>query len=238
MKSIKNFIGLTWMLCGVACQMLAADAKFESLFNGKDLNGWEGDPKFWSVEDGCIVGKTTPQNPTKGNTFLIWRQGQLEDFELVVKYKLVGNNPEKWGNSGIQYRSKDHGNFVVGGYQADIEGGPTYTGILYEERGRGILANRGEKVTVDASGKVKVTGSVGNSKDIQSHIKSEDWNEYVILAQGNKIVHKINGHTTMELTDEQVEKRSFKGILAFQVHAGKPMSVYFKDIQLKRLPKE
>ena len=106
------------------------EAGFVQLFDGKTLTGWDGNPKFWSVVDGAIVGRTTPDNPTKGNTFLIWRQGLLCDFELRLSWKIEG------GNSGVQYRSRDYGDWVVGGYQADIDANNRYTGILYEERGR------------------------------------------------------------------------------------------------------
>ncbi len=127
---------------GIAAE---ADAGFTPIFNGTSLEGWEG-KDFWTVKDGAIVGTTTPEKPTNGNTFLIWRQGTLDDFELKLKYKIEG------GNSGIQYRSHDHGDFVVGGYQADIDSTPTYSGINYEERGRGILAERGQRVTIAADG--------------------------------------------------------------------------------------
>src|SRR5687767_14612132 len=81
-------------------------AGFKSLFNGNDLSGWDGNPKFWSVKDGLVTGQTTADNPTQGNTFLIWRDGTVEDFELRLSYRIVG------GNSGIQYRSKDLGSWV------------------------------------------------------------------------------------------------------------------------------
>lgn len=205
------------------------DAYIISLFNGSDLTGWDGNPKFWSVRDGAITGETTPDNPTKENTFLIWRQGEVGDFELRLQYRIKG------GNSGIQYRSKDLGNWVSGGYQADIEAGTNYTGILYEERGRGILALRGEKVTIGADGKKQVTGSVGTAGEIQAAIKKEDWNEYTVIAQGNRLIHKVNGKITVDVTDEQAAKAAKSGILALQVHAGPPMTVQFKEIQLKRL---
>jgi len=208
------------------------EAEFRSLFNGKDLSGWDGNPKFWSVRDGTITGQTTPDNPTQGNTFLIWRLGTVEDFELHVSYRIVG------GNSGIQYRSRDLGNWVVGGYQADFEAGKIYSGILYDEKGRGILAKRGEKTTVDASGKVQVTGSVGDSDQLQAAIKNEGWNDYVVIAKGNHLIHKINGHVTVDVTDDQVEKRPSSGILALQLHAGPPMLVQFKDIRMKRIKPE
>ncbi len=207
-------------------------AGYRSLFNGKDLLGWDGNPKFWSVRDGTIAGQTTAENPTQGNTFLIWRLGTVEDFELHLSYRIVG------GNSGIQYRSRDLGNWVVGGYQADFEAGKVYSGILYDEKGRGILAKRGEKTTVDTSGKVQVTGSVGDSDQLQAAIKNEGWNDYVVIAIGNHLIHKINGHVTVDVTDDQVEKRVASGILALQLHAGPPMLVQFKDIQMKRIKPE
>jgi type 1 glutamine amidotransferase len=202
---------------------------FRSLFNGKDLAGWDGNPKFWSVRDGAITGQTTADNPTKGNTFLIWKDGTVDDFELRLQYRIVG------GNSGIQYRSNDQGNWVVGGYQADFEAGETYSGILYEERGRGILAKRGEKTEVGPDGKVKVVGSLGDTKDIQAAIKKENWNDYVILAQGNQLTHLINGRVTAQVTDNQPEKRAKSGILALQLHAGPPMTVQFRNIQIRRI---
>ncbi|MEO6436047.1 MAG: DUF1080 domain-containing protein [Tepidisphaeraceae bacterium] len=208
---------------------VAGDAK--ELFNGKDLTGWEGDTKFWSVEDGLITGRTTADKPLKSNTFLIWKGGAPADFELRVSYIIIG------GNSGVQYRSKDLGGHAVSGYQADIVGSEPdqYSGILYEEKGRGIIALRGEKVVIDADGKKSVAGSVGTSDDILKAIKKGDWNEYVIIARGNKIVQKINGVTTVELTDEESAKAARDGVLALQIHTGPPMTVQFKDIRLKEL---
>lgn len=202
-------------------------AGFKPIFNGKDLDGWDGNPKFWSVEDGTITGRTTKENPTKGNTFLIWRQAPVDDFVLKLKYKIVG------GNSGIQYRSKDLGDWVVGGYQGDFEAGDMFSGINYEERGRGILALRGQKVTIGADGK-KDAKQEGDSNAIQAKINKEDWNEYEIVAQGNHLIHKINGQVTADVTDNQKDKAAQTGILALQLHAGPPMVVQFKDIELKR----
>jgi|SRR6185503_8654887 len=210
----------------------AAEQGFKQLFNGKDLTGWEGNPALWSVKDGTITGQTTKENPTKGNTFLIYKNGDVADFELRLSYKIVG------GNSGIQYRSKvaDPSNWVVGGYQGDFEAGKTYSGILYEERGRGILAKRGEKVVIkEGSKQPEVVGTLGKSEDIQKKIKDEDWNEYVIIAKGNHLQHFINGTQTIDVIDEQASKAAKSGILALQLHAGPPMTVQFKNIQIKQL---
>ena len=202
---------------------------FKSLFDGKSLAGWEGNEKFWSVKDGAITGQTTAENPTKGNTFLIWKGGQVGDFELRLKFRIVG------GNSGVQYRSTDLGNYVVGGYQSDIEAGEKYIGILYEEKGRGILAQRGDKVEITADGKKNVVGKTGDAAEIAASVKKEDWNDLVIIAKGNHLVQKLNGHTTVDVTDNQSEKAKASGILALQLHAGPPMLIQFKDIQLKEL---
>ena len=206
-----------------------AEPGFKSIFNGKDLSGWDGDPKFWSVQDGAITGQTTEENPTKGNTFLIWRDGKVDDFELRLQFKIVG------GNSGIQYRSREVEKWVISGYQVDFEAGDTYSGILYEEKGRGILAPRGKKVVIGPDGKNTPTGDVGDPATIQAAIKKEDWNDYTITAQGNHLIHKINGHVTIEVTDNDAKKRAMQGLLALQVHAGPPMTVQFRNIRLKRL---
>lgn len=208
------------------------DAGFATIFNGQNLDGWEGKPEFWRVEDGAIVGETTAEKPTKGNTFLIWRQGVLDDFDLRLLYRLTG------GNSGVQYRSREFdevGPFVVGGYQGDFESGAKYSGILYEERGRGILALRGQRVTINADGTKTPGEPIGSAEDLQKTIKSGDWNELRIVAQGPKLQHFINGQLMSETIDQQQGKLSAEGILALQLHAGPPMKAEFKDIRLKRL---
>ncbi len=228
-----------FLAAGVAAAVLAApvgvalggDAPegFRPLFNGKDLAGWEGKSEFWSVEDGAIVGRTTKAKPTRGNTFLIWTGGTVRDFELRIKWKLLAHN------SGVQYRSRHLGKHVVAGYQADMDYGNRYTGILYEEKGRGILAGRGTRVTITSEGKKRVTGKTAGAKSIAAAVKKDGWNEYVIVARGNRLVQRLNGLTTVEVTDEQASKRAMEGILALQLHAGPPMTVQFKDIYLKDL---
>jgi hypothetical protein len=228
---IRRMAAAVAVLLAGAAGAFAAEppAGFKSLFNGKDLTGWEGSPDFWSVKDGVITGQTTAEKPTKGNTFLIWKGGTLGDFELHIKWKLLAHN------SGIQYRSKDYGNFVVGGYQADMDYGNSYTGILYEEKGRGILVKRGEKLLVQADGKKDVQGKTAEEKAILDALKKDDWNEYVITGKGSHVTQVLNGVTTVDLTDEQEDKRALTGILALQLHAGPPMVAQFKDVFLKEL---
>jgi hypothetical protein len=228
----------------------AADPGAESIFNGTDLTGWEGHPELWSVRDGAITGITRPDpaNPARStlshNTFLVWKGGTVGDFELTFRYRI------ERGNSGMQYRSRllEPGAFgpIVSGYQADFEAGTTYSGILYEERGRGILAKRGEQTKIVARAKdpadpkskefaVEVTGSAGDSAAIQAAIRSEDWNEYKIVARGNRVQHFINGMQTIDVTDEDAAHAPKEGILALQIHQGPPMVVQVKDVLLKRL---
>lgn len=230
MKSITT-CALTFLACTVAF------AGEKQLFNGKDLSGWEGHADFWSVEDGAITGRTSKEKPTAGNTFLVWKDGEVDDFELTFRYKFAAGSTS--GNSGVQYRSKlvDAAKFVVSGYQADFEVGAKYSGILYEEKARGILALRGQAVKITAGAapnkpKIEVTGEAGKSDEIQASIKLGEWNEYRIVAKGGHLQHFINGHKTVDVMDETAEGAK-KGILALQLHAGPPMQVQFKDIVLK-----
>jgi hypothetical protein len=227
-----------WVLAGVvgaAALLGAADGKgeFKELFNGKDLSGWEGDERFWSVKDGAITGQTTAEQKAKHNTFLVYKGGTVKDFELHLKFKL-GNH-----NSGVQYRAKALPDHVVTGYQADIaDGNPNrYTGILYEEKGRGIIAERGQRVTIDAAGKKEVE-SIGDRAELGKAIKADDWNDYVIVAKGNHLTHTINGTLMVDVTDDEEGKAAREGILALQIHQGPPMVAQFKDIRLKELKGE
>jgi hypothetical protein len=209
---------------------LAAE-EFAPIFNGQDLSGWDGDPRFWSVRAGVIRGETTLQALPTGNTFLIWRAGTLKDFELKLSFRIQN------GNSGVQYRSKDLGKWVVAGYQAEIENKQGKVGFLYDEKGRKFLANVGEIVEVQADGKPKVTGELApkNAFIEKGYYREKDWNEYRIVARGTHLQHWLNGHKTIELTDNDPARRAFEGILALQIHSGPPMVVEFKDIQLKNL---
>jgi type 1 glutamine amidotransferase len=209
---------------------------FKPIFNGKDLTGWDGDPAHWKVEEGFITGFTADDNKLGANSFLIWRDGKPADFEIQFDYRILSD----WANSGLQFRSHelDGRKWGVGGYQADLESGDSYTGINYEEAGRGILAQRGQKVEIGADHKINVVGSVGDSKEIQAKISKHDWNHYHVYVRGNHIVQKINGLTTCEITDNDAEKRAMSGILAFQLHAGPAMKIQFRNVLLKTLPAE
>jgi len=211
----------------------AADADFVAIFNGKDLTGWDGDPRLWSVHEGILRGQTAlPDKMTKGNTFLIWRGGTLKDFELKLRFRIEN------GNSGVQYRSKDLGKWVMSGYQAEVENKQGKVGFLYEEKSRKYLANVGEMVEIGEDGKPKVTGSLGDKqKDFidRQYYRMKDWNDYFIIARGNHIEQWLNGFKTIEVNDNDPKGRAMEGLLGLQIHAGPPMLVEFKDILLKKL---
>lgn len=205
-----------------------AEDGFTELFNGKDLTGWDGNPAFWSVENGVIVGQTKAPEDLPYNQFLIWRGGKLKNFELHAKIRVEGNN------SGIQYRSKEMtevGKWSIGGYQCDIHPNPPYNGMFYEERGRGIIAQNGQSVAIDPAGRKWLV-----SERNPVTVDVAKWHDYRIVAQGNHIRHEVDGHLTAELFDYDEGARSLEGILAFQIHKGPPMRAEIKDIRLKALP--
>ena len=207
----------------------AADAGFKPIFNGRDLTGWDGDPRFWSVREGVLRGETTLQKLTMGNTFLIWRGGTVKDFQLRLKVRIRN------GNSGVQYRARDLGKWVLGGYQAEIDNTPGKTGFLYEERGRKSLALVGQQVEIGEAGAPRVTGQLADRKNLvaRGYFKPREWNDCVISAKGQHLEHFVNGIKVIDVTDNDPRGRALEGLLALQIHAGPPMLVEFKDIQLQ-----
>ena len=194
---------------GLAIPALADDDGYQSLFDGQSLKDWDGNPDFWRVEDGAITGETTAEKPTKPNTFLIYRGGEFGNFVFKAEFKIRNHN------SGIQYRSFEVSDpkmpdlkWVVGGYQADLDADNKYTGLNYGERFRGMLGLRGTKTVIGEDGKAKVVGSVGDPAELAKFIKSGDWNEYEIIADGNHFIQKINGHVMSDVTDDDTAKRT------------------------------
>jgi len=206
---------------------------FVPIFDGKTLNNWDGEPGFWRVENGVLTGETTAENKLKLNTFIIWRGGVTADFEFKAEFKLT-----EGANSGVQYRSTalpDVGKYVLKGYQADIDGKSNFTGMLYEERGRGFVAPRGQFVRMSDTGAPKLIGSPGEADALKSVIKVEDWNQIHIIARGITIVHVINGRIMSMCIDEDPKGRVMEGLLGLQLHVGPPMKVEFRNILLKKL---
>jgi hypothetical protein len=200
----------------------------KSLFNGESLDGWRGRSDLWSVADGAIVGKTSDSDPIKQNTFLIYDGELPSSFELTAKFLIQG------GNSGIQYRSRivDEKEFVLSGYQADIDSALKFAGINYEEKGRGILALRGERVTIAEDGK-KTKEVFGDAAKIGEVIRAGEWNDYRVVADGNVLQHSINGTLTSEVIDGQTEKAATNGVIGLQLHKGEEMVVKYKDLMIK-----
>lgn len=212
----------------VASLSFAALAQERQLFNGKDLTDWEGNPESWSVQDGAITGTTTDEKRLPYNQFLIWRGGTVKNFELTAKIRQTGNN------SGIQYRSKelkDVGPWSVGGYQCDVHPQTANNAMLYDERGRAIVAQNGQTVIIDRDGQKWV---VKETEPVQADVS--EWNEYTVIARGNHLIHKLNGKVTCDVIDHQESQRELEGILAIQIHQGPAMKVQVKDIVLKVLP--
>jgi hypothetical protein len=205
---------------------------FESIFDGKTLDGWEGDPKYWRVEDGCLVGEVTPDAVLEQNTFIIWRGGTTGDFELKLDVRITAA-----GNSGINYRSVPFppNPFALKGYQADIDGANKYTGQNYEEKGRTFLALRGDVGRIDPDGKARIIGSVGDKDELAKAIKTEDWNSFHLIARGNVMTHMVNGRVMSIVIDDDAKNRKVEGLLGVQVHVGPPMKVEYRSIRLKQV---
>lgn len=224
------------------------DSGFVAIFDGKSLEGWKGDPVYWRVEDGAIVGEITPETLVNRNTFLIWQDGQPADFELKLEYRIT-----KDGNSGVNYRSAimdDHPHALTG-YQADIDGRNRYTGQNYEERGRTTLAYLGQKTVIppqdkpldtDARRKLIqrnawtpaiVEKSLGAREDLTKDISPGKWHEMHIIAEGNRLRHYVDGVLMSDVTDNDPQHRRMSGSIGVQVHVGPPMKVEFRGIRLK-----
>lgn len=207
---------------------LFADDGFKSLFNGKDLSGWEGSPGHWKVEDGIVIGTCSGPGDLEHNTFLVWSGGTVKDFELRATIRMVGDN-----NSGIQYRSRkvpEFGSWAISGYQCDVHPAIEHTGMTYEEKGRGIFGLNGKNVTLDPEGKRWRT-----SEHDPVEADLSQWNEFTIIARGNRLIHKVNGQNASELIDCHESGRSLEGLLAIQLHNGNANSVEIKDLRIKVL---
>lgn len=204
---------------------------FESIFDGT-LKGWEGDPEYWKAVDGVLVGEVRADNLLKQNSFIIWRGGELADFELKLEYRVSAE-----GNSGINYRSSEVTGvkWAMQGYQDDIDGKDAWSGQNYEERGRTFLAYRGQSVLLLPGEKPKVVKDLGDRAEMQKKVLKNEWNQVHIIARGNRLQHFTNGVLMSEVVDEDPGKRAMAGLLGVQVHVGPPMKIEFRNIRVKRL---
>ena len=255
-------LSLTLMLSFTACREKVKEKKvedivetgnteggFKSIFDSTSLDGWEGDTRYWRVENGSLVGEISPETLLKTNTFIIWKGGQPGDFELKLEFRISEN-----GNSGINYRSErlDTIPYALRGYQADIDGKHRYTGQNYEERGRTTLAYRGEQAVItsqenaDEVGSLmanvknnawqnrNVTASLGHIDSLKLKIQN-NWNECHLIIKGNRLQHYINEILMSDVIDNDTVNRSASGVLGMQVHVGPPMKVEYRNIRLKKL---
>ncbi len=216
-------------------------ADLKSIFNGKDLSGWDGDSRLWSVRDGVIHGETTDENKAHGNTFLIWKDGTVKDFELRLSFRCNATN-----NSGIQYRSKHivddkvKNKWVVRGYQHELRNEvkfPNISGFIYDEGGgpRKRMCMVGEKATWGADGKQVAADALITPDEFKKLFKLDDWNDVVIIGKGSHIQHYMNDRLILDFTDNEPKLALSEGILAVQLHAGTSMWVEFKNIRLANL---
>lgn len=203
---------------------------FVRLLNGRNLNNWEGDAQFWSLEDGVLTG--VADGTLRTNQFITWKGSTIRNFDLRVMVKISPG-----GNSGIQYRGQSRpeiGLHVVSGYQCDVvANNPSYNGMLYEERGRRIVSRTGDKVIIDAGAQPWIVGQLPKKE-----FPADEWHEYRVLVQGNHHQHWIDGHPTVDVIDFDPKGRALEGVLAVQVHVGPPMKVQYKDFRIKHLPDE
>ena len=213
--------------------MIGDEPGFESIFNGRNLDGWSGNPTYWRVENGALVGEITPETLVKSNTFIIWQGGEPEDFELKLEYRISA-----LGHSGIHYRSvvipapvTPDNQFSMRGYQCDIDGRQRYTGNNYEEKGRLFLGLRGQLSRVVGGRPPIVVSQIGDNAELAG-IVTEDWNRVHLIVRGNTFIHMINGQVMSVVIDDDPE-RPVTGQLAVQVHVGPPMKVEYRNIRLK-----
>ena len=216
-------------------QPIAGDEPgFEPIFDGKTLSGWEGNPTYWRVENGALVGEITPATVIRSNTFIIWRGGRPRDLELKLQYRITPD-----GNSGINYRSSivpdavTPGNkFAMRGYQCDLDGRKQYPGNNYEEKGRLFLAVRGQMTHVVGGRPPVLVSTIGDPNEL-AQVVTDDWNAVHLIVRGNVLTHIINNRVMTVVVDDDVPNRPMDGLIGVQVHVGPPMKVEYRNIRLK-----
>jgi hypothetical protein len=210
------------------------DTEFRSLFDGKTLEGWRAaDMSHWSVEDGAITAKITPEQPLTENLYLIWQGGKLSDFELKLKHRVFGSPGI---NCGFQFRSEEMPNHDVKGYQVDNNLDTDWGVRLYDEHGRETLAWRGESAEFDAAGQ-RTVRPIPEAQG-PAPFRLDEWHEYHLICRGPHLLLKVNGQKVAEVFDHDPSQQDFSGILALQLHTGPPTTAQFKDILLRELKSE
>lgn len=203
---------------------------FESIFDGT-LREWDGDPSLWRAQGNTIIGQTHPDQPVRSNTFLIWRGGTVEDFDLKIDFRMNSTN------SGLQYRSVElpkEGQWVLKGYQADFDFSNTYTGALYEERGpRALITKPGDMVQIQKNQRPRIVGQLRRASAIKKNIRVNGWNNMHVIARANVLIHLINGYVTSVVVDDDTPNQLGKGLIGLQIHTGDPMKVEFRNLYLR-----
>ena len=202
------------------------DLGFTSMFNGVDLTGWEGQPGWWSVQNGLLTAESTVEKPCTRSHYLYWSGGEPADFDMRCRFRISDH-----GNSGIQFRSERRDNWDTWGYQADMDGAGEYMGCLYQHE-RGLVAQRGQKVHIDKEGKKTIT-TFADAAELLRNIHREQWNSYRILAKGPCISMWINDVLMCEVEDHQPRLGLRRGIIALQMHQGPPMKIEYSDLKIK-----
>jgi hypothetical protein len=207
---------------------------YRTIFDGKTLDGWEGDPKYWRVENGALVGEITPETVIKSNTFIVWRGGRPKDFDLRLEYRIT---PE--GNSGINYRSTivpdavtPANKFAMRGYQFDVDGRKRYAGNNYEEKGRLFLALRGQMTAVVGGRPPVLVSTFADATELAKHA-TDDWNAVHIIARGSTLTHLLNGQLMCVVMDDDAPNRPADGLIGVQVHVGPPMKVEYRNVRIR-----
>ncbi|HIG29650.1 MAG TPA: DUF1080 domain-containing protein [Verrucomicrobiales bacterium] len=211
--------------------VIGDDSGFTSIFDGKTLAGWNGDPDHWRVEDGVITGEIPSGQTLRRNTWLVWEGGKLEDFELRFQFKLSGKAA---ANSGVQIRCQVENINHVSGYQADLDMGATWLGRIYDEHGRALLVERGTRVQIDKTGK-RTVEKFADATVYKVLFRENEWNDYRVIASGEHISVEINGTLFSELIDSQEGEKDLSGSLAFQLHSGPETKVQFRKIQQRKI---
>ena len=215
------------LLLALLAPAAATDEAVLHPFDGKTLDGWDGDRTFWTVQDGAIVGKSTAEHPLPASGYLVWSGDMPQDFDLRCKVFITA------GNSGIQYRSRRvEGRADMAGFQADLDASNSYTGILYEGLGREIMSGRGEQVEWAPAGK-RVVANFAPDAVLKNVMRPGEWNDYRVEARGTRVRHWINGTLMTDVTDGDASRFKRDGQLGFQLHQGAPMEVRWKDLEVR-----
>lgn len=237
---LSGLLILLPIFCFGADAPAAPESQFKSIFNGKDLTGWQGDPAVWSVKNGAIHGKLTGNPGETLGSILVCSDGNVDDFELRFSCRFVNRSPGAAGNLNVKYRVADQPDGLAYWFVLDVQDGNN-KGRLMEVKGRKLFSRIG-KQTVARNGpgdRVDVLDLPGADQTTEPPYHTDDWNEVTIIAEGNHLVHMLNGVVTADFIDENVSRRRASGLLALRLwlaQRGPTLEAEFKDLRLRRIP--